>query len=218
MPQLTNQATKIKICGMTNQADIETAVGLNVDALGFILAKSPRQVTLNQARDLTAQLPPFIDAVAVVVNPDKDELAEIVSSRIFTAIQFHGSEDLESLEDIPLKVIKAISISDQSDLKGINKYQDQADYLLFDTKIGDRTGGTGESFDWSLLEQISLNQNYILAGGLGPDNIREALNRLKPAAVDLNSRLEISPGKKDPELMKEAVNLIKQTDAIKGEE
>ncbi|MFW6301629.1 MAG: phosphoribosylanthranilate isomerase [Bacillota bacterium] len=218
MTQLTNQATKIKICGMTNQADIETAVGLNVDALGFILAKSPRQVTLNQARDLTARLPPFIDAVAVVVNPDKDELAEIVSSRIFTAIQFHGSEDLESLEDIPLKIIKAISISDQSDLKGINKYQDQADYLLFDTKIGDRTGGTGESFDWSLLEQISLNQNYILAGGLGPDNIREALNRLKPAAVDLNSRLEISPGKKDPELMKEAVNLIKQTDAIKGEE
>ncbi len=218
MPQLTNQATKIKICGMTNQADIETAVGLNVDALGFILAKSPRQVTLNQARDLTARLPPFIDAVAVVVNPDKDELAEIVSSRIFTAIQFHGSEDLESLEDIPLKVIKAISISDQSDLKIINRYQDQADYLLFDTKIGDRTGGTGESFDWSLLEQTSFNQNYILAGGLGPDNIREALNRLKPAAVDLNSRLEISPGKKDPELMKEAVNLIKQTDAIKGEE
>ncbi|MFN2363194.1 MAG: phosphoribosylanthranilate isomerase [Halarsenatibacteraceae bacterium] len=209
MPQLTKQATKIKICGMTNQEDIASAVSLNVDALGFILAKSPRQVTLNQARELTAQLPPFIDTVAVVVNPDKNELAEIVSSRIFTAIQFHGSENLESFQDIPLKTIKAISISDKLDLEAITKYQDQADYLLFDTKIGDKTGGTGESFDWRLLKKTNLNKNYILAGGLGPDNIREALNRLNPAAVDLNSRLESSPGKKDPELMKESVNLIK---------
>lgn len=209
MSKSIKQLTKIKICGMTNQADVDLAVSLNVDALGFILAKSPRKISLEKAEELTAQLPPFISRIAVVVNPDKNQLEKIISSRIFTDIQFHGSENPELFNDIPLRTIKAISISDESDLPEIPKYKDWADYLLFDTKIGDKTGGTGKSFDWSLLDQISLTKNYILAGGLGPDNIEEALNRLNPAAVDLNSRLEISPGNKDPELMKEAVNLIK---------
>ena len=212
MKQLTKirqQPTKIKICGLTRREDIEISVSLGVDALGFILAESPRQVTLTQARELTVGLPPFIARVAVVVNPDQSRLDEIIASRIFTAIQFHGNEDPATFRDIPLKTIKAISISDQSDLKEVTKYQGQADYLLFDTKVGSQTGGTGKSFDWSLLASKELNQNYILAGGLGPANIKAALARLQPAAVDLNSRLETAPGRKDPELIRETVNIIK---------
>lgn len=211
--KIRQQSTKIKICGLTNHQDIKAAVNNNVDALGFILAESPRQVSITQARELTASLPPFIARVAVVVNPDQSRLDEIIASRIFTAIQFHGSEDPSIFRDIPLQTIKAISISDQSDLKEVTKYQGQADYLLFDTKVGSQTGGTGKSFDWSLLASKELNQNYILAGGLGPANIKAALARLQPAAVDLNSRLEAAPGRKDPELIRETVDIIKSYNA-----
>ena len=211
--KIRQQSTKIKICGLTNHQDIKAAVNNNVDALGFILAESPRQVSITQARELTAGLPPFIARVAVVVNPDQSRLDEIIASRIFTAIQFHGSEDPSIFRDIPLQTIKAISISDQSDLKEVTKYQGQADYLLFDTKVGSQTGGTGKSFDWSLLASKELNQNYILAGGLGPANIKAALARLQPAAVDLNSRLETAPGRKDPELIRETVDIIKSYNA-----
>ena len=216
MKQLTKirqQPTKIKICGMTRREDIEISVSLGVDALGFILAESPRQVTLTQVRELTASLPPFIARVAVVVNPGQSRLEEIIASRIFTAIQFHGSEDPSIFRDIPIQTIKAISISDQSDLKAVTKYQGQADYLLFDTKVGSQTGGTGQSFNWDLLKTKELNQNYILAGGLGPANIKAALARLQPAAVDLNSRLETAPGRKDPELIRETVDIIKTYNA-----
>jgi len=216
MKQLTKirqQPTKIKICGMTRREDIEISVSLGVDALGFILAESPRQVSLTQARKLTASLPPFIARVAVVVNSDQSRLEEIIASRIFTAIQFHGSEDPSIFKDIPLQTIKAISISDQSDLKAVTKYQGQADYLLFDTKVGSQTGGTGQSFNWDLLKTKEINQNYILAGGLGPANIKAALDRLQPAAVDLNSCLETAPGRKDPELIRETVDIIKSYNA-----
>ena len=216
MKQLTKirqQPTKIKICGLTRREDIEISVSLGVDALGFILAESPRQVTLTQVRELTASLPPFIARVAVVVNPGQSRLEEIIASRIFTAIQFHGSEDPSIFRDIPIQTIKAISISDQSDLKAVTKYQGQADYLLFDTKVGSQTGGTGQSFNWDLLKTKELNQNYILAGGLGPANIKAALARLQPAAVDLNSRLETAPGRKDPELIRETVEIVKSYNA-----
>ncbi len=201
----TKGATKIKVCGLTRKKDVEAAVNYGVDALGFILAESSRQVDLNQARELTADLPPFISTVAVVVNPSKARLAKIISSQIFTAIQFHGSEEPERLKDIPLKTIKALSISTKADLQDITKYKAQSDWLLFDTKIGSKKGGTGESFDWTLLKEINYKDNFILAGGLGPANIKEALEKLNPAAVDLNSCLETSPGKKDPELIKETV-------------
>lgn len=203
-----NLKTKVKICGMTNREDIFAAIKLNVDSLGFILAKSPREIDLYQAEKLITEIPPFIDRVAVVVNPEIHELDEIISSRLFTHIQFHGSEAPEMIKNIPLKTIKAIPIADELDLKKVDKYQDYVDNFLFDTKIESKTGGTGKSFDWSLLNKRVIGLDFILAGGLGPENIEEALKKLKPAAVDLNSQLEISPGKKNHLLMKRSVEKI----------
>lgn len=203
-----NLKTKIKICGMTNKQDIIAAIKLNVDAIGFILAKSPRKIDLHQAKKLIAELPPFISSVAVVVNPKMNELYNIISSKLFTHIQFHGNESLEIIKDVPLKTIKAISIADKSDLKAINKYKDQVDYLLFDTKTRGKSGGTGKSFDWSLLSKREIDKDFILAGGLGKGNIEQALKNVRPAAVDLNSQIEISPGKKDHILMGKTVNKI----------
>lgn len=199
--------TMIKVCGICRRKDLIYAVNLGVDSLGFILAESPRQLDLKEVRELTRNLPPFISRTAVVVDPEAAEVAEIEKSGLFDYIQFHGNEDLEQLKNIALKTIKAVSIAGKEDLKKIEKYEAAADYLLFDTKIGSQRGGTGRSFNWSLIKDLKIP--YILAGGLGRDNIEEALSKLKPAAVDLNSRVENSPGSKNHRLLKETVTLIK---------
>jgi len=198
----------IKVCGMTRREDIISAVKLGVNALGFILTSSPRRVSLDDARRLTLGLPPFIVRVAVVVNPDQNELDRIIKSRIFDYIQFHGDEDPEVINKIPLKTIKAISVSEAGDLEKVKEYSD-VDYILFDTKTGKQIGGTGEVFDWELLKDISIKKPFILAGGLGPDNIISAINVIRPAGVDINSRIERSPGIKDPGLLKETILKIR---------
>lgn len=198
--------TMIKICGMTRRKDVVYAVNQGVDALGFILAKSPRQVVLDEVKKLSHNLPPFVARVAVVINPEPEEVVRIEKSGLFDYIQFHGSEDPQLLENCILKSIKAISIAAKEDLAEVEKYRESADYLLFDTKIGSQSGGTGESFDWSLITELKLP--FILAGGLGPDNIEEALKKLNPLAVDLNSCLENKPGQKNHRLIKDTLAKI----------
>jgi len=202
----------IKLCGMTRRKDIIYAVNMGVDALGFILAESPRQVSLEKVRELIQNLPPFINRVAVVVNPEPKEVAEIEKSGLFDYIQFHGSEQPEMLKNTVLKSIKAISIAGKEDLAEVKKYKESADYLLFDTKIGSQSGGTGESFDWSLISEVELP--YILAGGLGADNIEEALRKLNPLAVDINSKVENEPGEKNHFLVKKTFEKIKSFQSI----
>ena len=192
---------------MTRREDVIFAVNMGVDALGFILAESPRQVNLERVSELAYDLPPFISRIAVVVNPEPAKVTEIEKSGLFDYIQFHGSEEPEMLENTFLKSIKAISISGEKDLVEIKKYKERADYLLFDTKIGSQTGGTGKSFDWSLINEFKLP--YILAGGLGMDNIEKALKKLNPLAVDINSRVENAPGEKNHLLVKKTVEKIK---------
>lgn len=199
--------TMIKVCGMTSREDVVFAVNIGVDALGFILAESPRQVSLEEVEDLCCNLPPFITRVAVVVNPEPEEVEKIEKSGLFDYIQFHGSEEPELLKSTVLKSVKAISIAGRKDLRKIEKYRATADYFLFDTKIGSQTGGTGQSFDWSLIKELELP--YILAGGLGVENIEEALKKLNPAAVDINSQVENEPGKKNHRLLKKTVKKIK---------
>ena len=199
--------TMIKLCGMTRREDVVYAVNMGVDALGFILAESPRQVDLDRVGDLCYNLPPFISRVAVVVNPVPEKIIAIEKSGLFDYIQFHGSEEPELLADTVLKSIKAISIAGQNDLAEVEKYKNSADYFLFDTKIGSQLGGTGESFDWSLISDLKLP--FILAGGLGVDNIENALEKLNPLAVDINSQVENEPGKKNHRLVKDTVKKIK---------
>jgi phosphoribosylanthranilate isomerase len=199
----------IKLCGMTRREDIIFAAKLGVNALGFILAKSPRQVSIDDAKAISSGLPPFIAKVGVVVNPDHNELERIIKSRVFDYIQFHGDEDPELIKDIPLKSIKAISISEAKDLEKLERYRD-VDYILFDTKLGKQKGGTGEVFNWDFLRDISYERPFILAGGLGPDNIISAITTVRPAAVDINSRVEKSPGIKDPVLLKDTILKIRR--------
>lgn len=199
----------VKVCGLQRKSDLLYAVKLGVDALGFILADSPRQVSIKKVKKITAGLPPFVIRVAVVVNPSQEKLIEIIESQLFDYIQFHGQEDPDLLRKVPLKTIKAIPVAKSSDLKLVDQYRDAADYLLFDTKAGQQTGGTGKTFNWQLLAQQEFEQPFILAGGLGADNIETALQQVKPAAVDINSKIETSPGIKSNRLLEQVIIKIR---------
>ncbi|MDO9508324.1 MAG: phosphoribosylanthranilate isomerase [Thermovirgaceae bacterium] len=204
--------TRIKVCGLTCREDVEAAVALGVDALGFILTESARRVTLEKVAAITRGLSLFISTVAVVANPKTGELAKIAASGLFTHIQFHGQEVPEMLAGVQMRTIKAFGIASAEDLEQVKLYG-AADYFLFDSRVGGSCGGTGKTFDWSLLKDIAVEKPVILAGGLGPENVAEAIRACRPAAVDLNSRLESEPGKKDPERIRQTVIEIREADS-----
>ncbi|HOP24559.1 MAG TPA: phosphoribosylanthranilate isomerase [Defluviitoga sp.] len=203
---------RVKVCGITNIADAVNIANLNVHALGFILSKSPRKIELSKVAEITKVLPPFISRVAVVVDVTLNELEEIQESRLFDYIQFHGSENISLIKKCKLKTIKALKIGNEKSLSDIAIYQDEVDYLLFDTMVGNKIGGTGETFDWKILKNLNIKEPFILAGGIGPENVSQAISVLKPAAIDLNSKVEKNPGKKDINLIKQTLEIIKDTE------
>lgn len=204
--------TKIKICGITNKIDAINASGLNVDMLGFVFyKKSPRYVTAEKARDIINELPPSIARVGVFVDADKKEVSDIALDCQLDMLQLHGNEDPDyclSFED-SYKVIKAFRIKDKSSLKGINNYN--VDFYMLDTYSKMSAGGTGKAFDWKIIDGFELLRPVILSGGLTPDNVADAIDRVLPYGVDVSSGVEDSPGKKNLELMKKFVQNIRKT-------
>src|SRR5690554_2365614 len=148
-----------------------------------------------------------------MVNPVCGELKEVVDSGLFSYIQFHGEEKPEILKGLTVKSIKAFSIEGGRDLNHIGDYP-EVDYYLFDARTGQKRGGTGSSFDWDLLKGCSIDKPFILAGGLGPDNIVNALCKLRPAAVDLNSRVESEPGIKEHRFLRDTVMKIRRFERL----
>ncbi len=214
--------TRVKLCGLTRAEDVRAAVELGFDALGFILApESPRQVTLEAVERLLPLIPPFVAVVAVVAAMERGELKRIVDSRCFDAVQFHGGESPAVVASVPLRRIVAFPVAGREDLERVRDYDGVADAFLFDAKRGGQGGGTGEVFDWNVLRGVDFARPIILAGGLGPENVRRAIERAGPAAVDLNSRLERAPGVKDPGRMEEvmrALGRVRRPEAEKGDE
>ena len=202
---------RVKVCGLTRKEDVDICSKIGINALGFILAESPRRVCIDDVKLLTEDLPPFINRVAVVMNPEDQLLKGILESGLFDYIQFHGKEKPKLIREYPLLTIKSISIGANTPLKEIKdqikKYK-CADFYLFDSKVGNIKGGTGKSFDWGIFSLLDINKPFILAGGLGLDNIKTALMKVKMACVDLNSGLESSPGIKDKDLIINTVNII----------
>lgn len=200
---------KIKICGITNQDDASAAVDLGVDALGFIFAKSPRRIDPEEARVIIASLPPFISTMGVFVNEDPSKVREIVEFCNLDLIQFHGEESPDICSEFMPRSIKAFHLKDESSLEQIEPYCGKVRALLFDTYSKEKRGGTGKTFDWGLaLKGKAFGVPVILSGGLSPANIKEAVSAVRPYAVDVNSGVEISPGKKDPALMKQLMEAI----------
>lgn len=188
--------TRIKICGITNLADALAACRLGADALGFVLAPSPRRVSPEAARDIIAQLPPLVSTVGVFVDAPLVEVNELRRFCGLDWVQLHGEEDEDQAASLGRRVIKALRVSAE-------RRPDPAAYpgcaLLLDTYHPQAVGGTGQSFDWGLAQGIARQRPIILAGGLTPDNVARAIKQVQPFAVDVSSGVEKEKGVKDHE-------------------
>jgi len=201
--------TRIKICGITRLDDALEASRLGVDAVGFVFyEKSPRYITPDKAAAIIRQLPPFVSAVGLFVNPSQAFVAEVLQTVPLGVIQLHGDETPEFCAAQRRRVLKAIPISCADDLKRASAFDCP---ILLDAKAPAGVyGGTGNSFDWSLLDRFKHDYPVSLAGGLSVDNVAEAMAVLQWFALDVSSGVEQSPGIKDAGKMRafvDAVNL-----------
>lgn len=194
--------TRVKICGTTNLENALFAVDEGVDALGFIFfPKSPRNIEPETAREIIARLPIFVDRVGVFVNSPLEDLVRIASVGL-SCIQLHGGESPEFCRELRTvlprcRIIKAFRVSDATTAADIAPYNDVVDAFLLDTYKKGAEGGTGEVFNWDIIEKLDLQRPLLLAGGLEPDNIEEAIWAVGPYCLDVNSGVELSPGVKD---------------------
>lgn len=193
--------TKTKICGITNLEDARFVSGALADYIGFIFYRdSPRYIEPAKAGAIINWLE-GPQKVGVFVNQPLDDVQSIATQTGLDLVQLHGDESVEYCGMIEQPVIKVFHVGESTsatDLrKRIDPYLDEVEYLLFDTKLPGKWGGTGQSFDWNLLSEIGELKPYFLSGGLRDDNIREAIKQTNPYAVDLSSGLEESPGLKD---------------------
>ena len=201
--------TKIKLCGLTRLCDIEVANELKPEYIGFVFApKSRRYVSPEKAKELKNQLHSDIKAVGVFVNESAESVAELLNNEIIDIAQLHGTESesylssLRKLTDKP--IIKAFRIDCEQDIA--KAQNSSADFVLLDSG----NGGTGTAFDWNLLKNIS--RPYFLAGGLGLNNIQNAIKKLKPYAVDVSSGIE-TDGVKDRSKMTKFVAIVRKDDS-----
>ena len=204
----------IKICGMKFPENIRQIAFLQPDMIGFIFyAKSPRFV--NSPKDLTQLfIPPSIKKMGVFVNETKETMMQKVKIYQLQGVQLHGDESpglCLAMKQQNLKVIKAFSIASADDIKRCALYEGFVDYFLFDTKTSGH-GGSGEKFDWEIINAYRGLTPFILSGGISPEDAEAilALKHVRFAGIDLNSRFEVSPGLKDDELLKVFVQKIRE--------
>lgn len=204
--------TVVKICGITNLEDALAAVDAGADALGFNFYKpSPRYITPQNARAIVEQLPASVLTVAVFVN--EPSAKEIASEAGIKALQLHGDEPFDYCRELAKDryVIKTVSVADDLDLGMVQSYEVQA--IMLDTKDMVQRGGTGRVFDWSIARRANeVVTELFLAGGLAPENIEEAIEIVRPYAVDACSSLEVVPGKKNHERMRAFVEKARRAD------
>jgi len=197
---------RVKICGITNIEDALAANEAGADALGFIFHRaSPRFIEPDAARSIIAQLPPFVSRVGVFVDETVENVSAISRLAGLSAVQLHGTESPDMCRALPSPVIKAFRVQDQNSLSGFEKYHVSA--FLLDSYVPDQPGGTGSKFNWDLaVKAKSFGRPIILAGGLTPENITDAITKTTPYAVDVSSGVESSPGRKDHKKLREFIS------------
>lgn len=186
--------TKVKICGLMELEHVKVAVQSGADAVGFVFAKSRRQVTVEQAKLLASVVPSGVLKIGVFVNETLEEVERIATEVPLDVIQLHGDENPEYVRRVSLPTIKALSITTLEDVKNASQFD--VDYFLFDAPGVEFRGGSGHSFDWTLLAKENIpNDKVILAGGLTENNISEAIHIVKPFMVDVSSGVETAQQK-----------------------
>ncbi|UCH50061.1 MAG: phosphoribosylanthranilate isomerase [Betaproteobacteria bacterium] len=204
--------TVVKICGLTRIEHALTAARLGAHAVGVVLYRqSPRFVSNEQARRIVDALPPFVTPVALMVNPAADEVETAIEQVRPALLQFHGDESADFCSSFSLPYIKALRVSAETDLLQYARNYASAKGLLLDTFVDGARGGTGTMFDWSLIPR-ELPLPTILAGGLNPDNVSDAIRQVRPWAVDVSSGVEAAKGIKDAALMAAFIRGVKDAD------
>ena len=201
--------TRVKICGITNLADAKTVVEAGADALGFIFVpETPRYIEPTDAAAIISALPPFITTVGVFRNAQHKVIREIAAQCSITSAQLHGTESPEYCSQISLPVIKVFELQKESDLKTLDGYNVSA--CLVDKPKSISTG----TVNWELAFKARLRtKKLILAGGLNPENVPEAIRHVKPYAVDVASGVESEKRKKDSRKIKAFIKAVRETDA-----
>lgn len=190
-------AVRSKICGITRIEDALAAVQAGADAIGLVFyAKSPRAVSIQQARAIVAALPPFISTVGLFVNASRCELNETLDAVPLDMLQFHGDETPEQCEGYHRPFIKALRVQTGDDIAASCRLYAGASGILLDTYVAGVPGGTGETFDWALIPG-GLSKPIILAGGLTSANVAQAITQVRPYAVDVSGGVESGKGIKD---------------------
>lgn len=193
---------KVKICGITNRNDASAAVDSGVDALGFVFFQdSPRCVSIKDAAAIIKKLPSFVTAIGLFVNEKPEQIEKIISMTGIDVIQFHGNETPDMC-NFSRRIIKAIRVKSLESLDPLIHFKDKVSEFLLDTFTPDILGGTGQIFNWDIAVEAKQFGRIILAGGLTPDNIAEAVRRVRPYGVDVSSGVESEKGKKDHNKMK----------------
>lgn len=191
--------TRVKICGVTRVEDALQAVAAGADAIGLVFYEpSPRNVSISMAREICAELPPFVTVVGLFVDKPISEVHEILNQVPIGLLQFHGDESESYCAKFNHPYIKAVRVQSGQDVLDAEHAFPSAQGLLVDTYKQGVAGGTGETFDWSVLPK-ELSKPLILAGGLNAGNVRKAIDMVSPFAVDVSGGVELSKGIKDPE-------------------
>ena len=200
--------TKVKICGLKEQQHVLAAVEVGADAIGFVFAPSKRQISIEQAHQLAKYVPQGILKIGVFVNPSVEELRAAVEGVPLDYVQYHGEETPEFIRQQGYPAIKALSVRDEGDVREAAHYN--VDYYLFDAPGTDFKGGSGHTFDWTLLEMAGIpREKLILAGGLKAENIAEAVSLVSPYMVDVSSGVE-TDGIKDEAKINAFIQTVKK--------
>lgn len=197
---------RVKICGITRVEDALASASAGVDAIGLVFVdRSSRSVELGQAREICQALPPFVTRVGLFMNPDAKQVEHILGEVPLDWLQFHGDESQGFCRQFARPWIKALAMGGEA-LPDLSEH-DQADALLLDSHGGGKMGGSGQTFNWQAIP--AMTRPWILAGGLHPGNVADAVRQLQPDAVDVSSGVERSPGIKDVNLINEFIKAVK---------
>lgn len=201
---------KVKICGITNSDDAIAAVDYGADALGFVFFKgSPRFISPENAASIIRKLPTFVQTIGVFVDESPEDIRTVISVTGIGLVQLHGDEPPEACRACR-RIIKAIRIKSLESLSPLEQFKEHVSAFLLDAYTPDKLGGTGMIFNWDIAVEAKRFGRIILAGGLKPDNIVEAVRHVRPYGVDVSSGVELTKGKKDLQKMKLFIERAKE--------
>jgi len=199
---------RVKICGITNSQDARLATDLGADALGFILApESPRCISSEHVSTIIKKLPPFVTTVGVLTSGDEKTIEALIRDVGLNLIQFHGDFPESTLERFSQWAIQVLHVKDEQSLANVPRARRRT--LLLDTYHEKLAGGSGETFNWQIAKKARALGNVILAGGLTPENVQDAIRTAQPYGVDVSSGVEVAKGKKDPAKLKQFITAAK---------